>query len=110
MGDMIDWNRLADLRAEVGEDGFIEVVELFLEETDEVIARLEAGRQARLADDLHFLMGGALNLGLRRFARCCQAAERLCAKTREIDIGALVALYRESCAALRQGMTRPDAA
>lgn len=39
---MIDWERVADLRSEIGDDGFDEVIALFLEETDEVIARLSA--------------------------------------------------------------------
>ena len=35
---MIDWARVSELRDEVGEGDFDEVVELFLEEVDEAIA------------------------------------------------------------------------
>ena len=38
--NMIDWTRVDELRNEVGNDDFLEVAELFLEEVDEVISRL----------------------------------------------------------------------
>ena len=36
---MIDWGRVKDLRSEIGAEDFSDVVALFLEEADEVIAR-----------------------------------------------------------------------
>lgn len=71
---MINWDRVAELKADIGADEFPEVVELFLQEVDAVIARLREGA-APTAEDMHFLKGGALNLGLDRFAACCAAAE-----------------------------------
>ena len=38
---MIDWTRVKDLRSEIGENDFFEVVEMFFDETDEVVASLE---------------------------------------------------------------------
>lgn len=74
---MIDWSRIRELRSEIGEDGFDEVVCLFLEEADEVIARLSVGNgAAALAADLHFLKGAALNLGFGRLSTLCQDGER----------------------------------
>ena len=55
---MIDWDRVAELRAEVGEDDFAEVVLLFLEEADDVAHRLEhmtTPDAAQIARDLHSL-------------------------------------------------------
>jgi HPt (histidine-containing phosphotransfer) domain-containing protein len=74
---MIDWDRVKDLKSEIGEDSFDEIIELFLEETDEVVARLtkENGASA-LEADLHFLKGSALNIGFSEFARLCQEGER----------------------------------
>lgn len=108
---MIDWDRVTDLRSEVGEDGFTEVVDLFLEETDEVIARVAANR-AQLVQDLHFLKGSALNLGLQALARTCQEGERLCGRGEAgaVDTAALVRLYRDSRAALQSGIARLSAA
>ena len=39
---MIDWGRVRDLRSEIGADDFAEVVAMFLDEADEVIARITA--------------------------------------------------------------------
>lgn len=96
---MIDWKRVSDLRSEVGEDDFFEVVELFLEEVQEVIDRLtNSPEPARFEDDLHFLKGSALNLGFRHFSALCQIGERLAAagNSGQVDISAVLASYRDS--------------
>jgi len=73
---MFDWNRVTQLREEIGEADFGEVVALFLEEVDEVIVRLGAGFDPEtLAADFHFLKGSALNLGFLQFATLCQKGE-----------------------------------
>lgn len=74
---MIDWQRIRDLRQEIGIKDFAEVVALFLEEADEVIARLSAAKTAKaMESDLHFLKGSALNLGFIDLANICQQGER----------------------------------
>lgn len=96
---MIDWERVADLRAEVGEDDFREVVELFLEEVEEVIDRLTTSPvAAKFEEDLHFLKGSALNLGFRHFSALCQVGEKLAANGQgdQVDIAAVLASYRDS--------------
>ena len=65
---MIDWSRVQELRREIGEEGFAEVVELFLDEVETVIGRLAAGSGNISAEDMHFLKGSALNLGLQNLA------------------------------------------
>lgn len=72
---MIDWLRMSELRDEIGQDGFDEVVDVFLEEAEEVLARLtrDAGPTP---EDLHFLKGSALNLGFVSVAQLCQDGER----------------------------------
>ena len=69
----IDWQRVDDLASEIGRDAVIEVVAMFLEETDAVIARLADAPPT--TDDFHFLKGSALNLGLTDFAALCQQGE-----------------------------------
>lgn len=99
---MIDRERLADLRAEVGVDGFAEVIALFLEESDMVLAQLgQPGRD--LGRDLHFLKGSALNLGFSHLARLCQAAERLLDRglPDQLDLPGLRQAYRLSRAELQ---------
>ena len=75
---MIDWNRVRSLNEEVGPDAFPEVVSLFFEEVDEVLARLRSARSLtpdQLAADLHMVRGSALNLGFQSLGRLCESAE-----------------------------------
>ncbi|WP_415182500.1 Hpt domain-containing protein [Phaeovulum sp.] len=72
---MIDWERVAELRSEIGDDGFAEVLDLFLDEVEDAVACL--GQPTRkLSDDLHFLKGSAWNFGFRQFGEMCQEGER----------------------------------
>jgi histidine phosphotransfer protein HptB len=74
---MIDWDRVRELRQEIGVEDFDEVVGLFLEEADDVIGRLSAeGGAKALSADLHFLKGAALNLGFAALSGLCQDGER----------------------------------
>ena len=96
---MIDWDRVNQLREEVGAEDFAEVVELFLEEVEEVTQRLATSPEPeRLGDDLHFLKGSALNLGFERFGTLCRDGERLAADGRaeDIDIAPILACYTAS--------------
>ena len=99
---MIDWDRVAELRDEIGEEDFAEVAELFLEEADEVVARISAlddldSRQAAL----HFLKGSALNLGFSDLAQLCQRGEKAAALTAD-DFARLIVCYNAS----REGFFR----
>ncbi len=96
---MIDWERVNQLRDEVGHEDFAEVVELFLEEVEEVTKRLATNPDpARLGDDLHFLKGSALNLGFEDFGTLCQYGEKLAANGRadEVMVPQILAIYQES--------------
>lgn len=93
---MIDWNRVAALREEVGPEDFDEVVELFLEEVDEEIDGLLALKDsATIVEKLHFLKGSALNLGFSDFSILCQAGESsLTADPSEsVDLSAVKSSY-----------------
>ena len=105
---MIDWTRVDELRAEVGDDGFDEVVDLFLEETDEVIARLLEVDDSALGSDMHFLKGSALNLGLSELAKLCQDGERLCGggQAAMVDRGVLIHAYHSAKASFRDEIAR----
>ncbi|SFR00803.1 histidine kinase [Poseidonocella sedimentorum] len=72
--ELIDWARIAELREEFGEDGFSEIVKLFMVEVESGIDALERDVEAR-AERLHFLKGSALNLGFSAMAViCCDEA------------------------------------
>jgi len=95
---MIDWERAKQLQSEIGPDDFAEVVAMFLEEADEVIARLTTRRGAQaLESDLHFLKGSALNLGFEQLAALCQEGERRAAAgSTDIDLDAVRGSYSVS--------------
>ena len=96
---MIDWHRVRELQDEVGADDFAEVVELFLEEADEVIERLEAcAAPETLEAEYHALKGSALNLGFQDLAEICAKAERQAAAgdAEGIDPRPAIERYRTS--------------
>jgi HPt (histidine-containing phosphotransfer) domain-containing protein len=73
---MINWERVNELRDEVGQEDFLEVVEIFLEEVDEVVARLRTSPDpTTYEDDLHFLRGSAMNLEFAALSRTCHSGE-----------------------------------
>jgi len=93
---MIDWGRVACLREEIGADGFEEVVALFLEEVDELMARFRNAPEVdRMEQDLHFLKGSALNLGFDDLGSLCLRLERQAAdgQAAQIDLAQVVSLY-----------------
>lgn len=94
---MIDWERVDDLRAEVGDDSFDEIVTLFLHETDHVVTRLRSLTDARsMEHDLHFLKGSALNLGFVGLAQICHIGERRAA---DVALDRVISTYHQSRAA-----------
>ncbi len=110
---MIDWVRVADLKAEIGEDDFLEVVAMFLEETDEVVAGFNgppdvAGVEGRL----HFLKGSALNLGLSELAALCQSGEKRASAgaAADVDLSLVAASYRAAKAEFLASLGRSETA
>lgn len=103
---MIDWARVAELRDEIGAEDFADVVLLFLEETDEVVAKLPGCTEApALEAALHFLKGSALNLGFHTLAQLCQDGERLATTgSTAIDRAAVAEAYDASKAAFDAGL------
>lgn len=102
---MIDWDRVADLRAEIGAAGFDEVAEMFLAEAEEVSARLRAGRpDPTLESDLHYLKGAALNLGFNELAALCGAGEKLAAAGVPVDLAMVVDSFDASRRAFEVGL------
>ncbi len=105
---MIDWQRVDELRQEIGDEGFAEVVELFLDEVEEVMARLRNTHfPVTYEEDLHFLKGSAWNLGFVGFGALCHDGERKAVQgdAAAIDVGAILISYDESKAAFIQGLS-----
>lgn len=109
---MIDWDRVKELRSEIGAEDFDEVVGLFLEEADEVLARLSLDGGAKaLAADLHFLKGAALNLGFAALSGLCQDGERRASLgDLSVDLAAVRTTYLACRDAFEQGAAAAFAA
>lgn len=96
---MIDWDRVGQLREEVGEDDFQDVVAMFFDEVSGEIDALSPNMSHQeLEASLHFLKGSALNLGLEQFAEICRKGEERARKGQsdQVDTSAIAACYRES--------------
>ena len=91
---------VSELQSEIGEDGFSEVLELFLDEVESVVALL-GGASRNLEDDLHFLKGSAWNLGFVAFGAVCHEGERKCAAglSAEVNLASVPEIYAQSKAA-----------
>ena len=73
---MIDWRRIDELKSEIGQEDFEEVVVLFLEEVESAIGALNpASDFESWRDSMHFLKGSAMNLGFEELASLCQKGE-----------------------------------
>ncbi len=109
---MIDWDRVLELRSEIGPEDFDEVASLFLEETQEVIVQLTASNGAKaLAADLHFLKGAALNLGFVTLADLCQDGERRAGSGDvSVDLEAVKLAYASCRTAFENGAEQAFAA
>lgn len=95
---MLDWNRIRELRNEVGDDEFKVILELSLDEVEGVMMRLSKRNAGTLADDLHFLKGCAWNLGFRDFGMLCDEGERMAGegKAGKFDVEAMMLCYSSS--------------
>ncbi len=95
---MISWNRVEELKSEVGEDVFAEILELFLEETEAVLQTLLKAKDTEEAESLlHFMKGSALNLGFHSLGALCQTLEDAC-RTGDwpIDLNGVADTYHAS--------------
>ncbi len=93
---MISWDRVNELRDEVGAEDFLEVAEIFLEEVDEVMDRLRAGPDpSTYESELHFLKGSALNLGFEALANLCSQGEKQMrgSEGKNIDLAKIIQIY-----------------
>jgi HPt (histidine-containing phosphotransfer) domain-containing protein len=99
---MIDRERLAELRHEVGTDDLTEVIALFCEEVEETLDRIITHPSASLGDDLHFLKGSALNIGMSEVGQLCLEAEKAWRKDAPSlpDIATIAQAFRKARQAL----------
>ena len=83
---MLDWDRISELREEVGDAEFQVILEMFLDEVESAMMRLSAKDPKRLETSLHFLKGCAWNLGFAAFGGLCDEEERRAAGGRAVAV------------------------
>lgn len=95
---MIDWERVGEMRKEVGEAEFRPILELFLDEIETITFRLAGNDRERMEIDFHFLKGCARNLGFRALAAICEEYEALVIMGRdgEVRLERLLDIYAHS--------------
>ncbi len=104
---MIDWKRVAELQEEIGADGFVEVADMFLDEAEGAVRALLSGLPpGEVEEQLHFLKGSALNLGLLDLAAICQEGERGAAAGQAFDMAQVEAVWQASRSGLLGGLSK----
>tara|TARA_R110002124_G_scaffold47392_4_gene141165 strand:+ start:128 stop:457 length:330 start_codon:yes stop_codon:yes gene_type:complete len=102
---MIDWARVNELQVEIGADDFAEVVEMFLDEANEVAARMDSNMaDSEIEAALHFLKGSALNLGFNKLADLCQDGEKRAAggQAAMVDLTDIISTFHASAKAFAE--------
>lgn len=94
--DSIDWDRLNELRDDIGEEDFADVALLFVAELQETLARLTD--ETAQASDFHFLRGSASNLGFVALVAACSAAEAACNAGTCPDVASLRQAFTDAIA------------
>lgn len=75
---MIDWSRIRELRRDIGAENFIEIVELFLQEAEDLLQQLARTRdRAAHRNVLHCLRGSALAMGFDDLVGLCAEHENM---------------------------------
>jgi HPt (histidine-containing phosphotransfer) domain-containing protein len=85
--NVVDWNRLNELRADIGEEDFADVAMLFVAELQETLDRLTP--TSATSADFHFLRGSAANLGFDALVQACSTAEAACNASTPPDVDAV---------------------
>ena len=93
---MIDHSRLTELKSEIGEEDFVEVATMFLDEMATTLRALRAEQAVPTARDFHSLRGSALNMGFTDLAAACAEAELNVSTGQTADVVHLEWLFHES--------------
>lgn len=85
--DHVDWDRLNELRSDIGEEDFSDVAMLFVAELQEHLDGLTPDKATPA--DFHFLRGSAANLGFVTVVSACALAETACKFSETPDVDAV---------------------
>ena len=94
----VDWDRINELRADIGEEDFADVALLFVSELHEAFEGLLSNPGAATDAEFHFLRGGAANLGFQAVVDACDVAERTYLSGGTPDVGAVHRAFKAAMA------------
>ncbi len=98
---MINWARVAELKSDMGAEGFDEVVELFMTEIEEALTEMARHFPDSVKNDLHFLKGSAANIGFEQLRAYCLEGE---ADPNSVDPSQVAGCYFDSKKAFLAGL------
>jgi HPt (histidine-containing phosphotransfer) domain-containing protein len=98
---VIDWARVAELRTDMGDEGFEVVVELFMSEIEAALVEMARNFPETISDDLHFLKGSSANIGFKNLRDICINGEN---NRDKVDPVAIASCYFESKSAFLAGL------
>jgi len=107
---LIDWDRLTELRTDIGEEDFADVAFLFVSEISEHLNGLVADPSAARAADFHCLRGSAANLGFVALAAMCDTAEKAAKSGHIPDVSAISSCFSQSLASAAEKVPELTAA
>lgn len=90
----VDWDRMNELRNDIGEEDFADVAILFVAELRDSLGAL--GPETATAADFHFLRGSAANLGFVAMVDACTRAELACGEGRLPDVAAVRRAFEDA--------------
>lgn len=92
----VDWDRLNELRDDIGEEDFADVAILFVSELQDTLDNLT--NDTAQASDFHFLRGSASNLGFIALVEACTRAEAACNAGSLPDVDSLRRAFADAMA------------
>ncbi len=102
----VDWDRLNELKSDIGEEDFADVAVLFVSELQDTLSAMEVA--TAVADDFHFLRGSAANLGFTALVAACSQAEAAAKAGQAPDVASVKAAFDQALAEISAKM--PDLA
>ncbi|MEX3017422.1 Hpt domain-containing protein [Gymnodinialimonas hymeniacidonis] len=102
----VDWERLNELKDDIGEEDFADVATLFVSELQDTLSGMQVATAA--AEDFHFLRGSAANLGFTALVAACSRAEAAAKAGEAPDVAAVKSAFNAALAEMSAKM--PDLA
>ncbi|MBT0957679.1 Hpt domain-containing protein [Alphaproteobacteria bacterium KMM 3653] len=100
---MADWDQLKDLQEMLGTEDCLVLVDMFEAEAKPVLGQFHKGDTLNSPDqDLHFIKGSALNLGLNKLADACAELENTVATGAKVNADSLKSIAAQAIRSVQE--------